>query len=302
VEARAIPFITQQASGALAIEAEAATFLRSVEPPVCVLAVVGMHRTGKSFLMNSLLLSQSQQSEGCVRGFKVGNGLNTCTKGVWIYNQVVQMTRSDGSLARFLVLDTEGTGEAGGDDQRDVITWALTLLLSSYLVYNSMGAIDEQSISQVRQFAWNLTTFSPTCCISRVSLRACKHGHMKTYICMDSRRVRSYVSACMRCVCVCACVRAICCLHLLVGCSSPWCRMLRACCTPRPTKATLLPTPRTCMSYFRPSCGWFGTFRWSSNQRAASCSARRSISSARSSQWMWRTRRLQARTQRAKHC
>ena len=110
MEARAIPFITQQASGALAIEAEAATFLRSVEPPVCVLAVVGMHRTGKSFLMNSLLLSQSQQSEGCVRGFKVGNGLNTCTKGVWIYNQVVQMTRSDGSLARFLVLDHSAIG------------------------------------------------------------------------------------------------------------------------------------------------------------------------------------------------
>ena len=147
---KAIPFITQQASGGLAIEAEAAAFLRSVEAPVCVVAVVGVHRTGKSYLLNSLLLQdQNQKREGEVGGFKVGNGLSTCTKGVWIYNQVVQLPRPDGTTARLLVLDTEGTGGADGDQERDVLTWSLTLLLSSYLIYNSVGSIDEQSILQL---------------------------------------------------------------------------------------------------------------------------------------------------------
>jgi len=146
---RAIPFITQQESGALAIEAEAAAFLRSVDAPVCVIAVVGMHRTGKSYLMNSLLLGE-QRPEGTIeRGFKVGKGLSTCTKGVWIYNRVVELPRADGSTGRFLVLDTQGTGGSDGDEQNDVLTWALTLLLSSYLIYNSTGSIDEQSIAQL---------------------------------------------------------------------------------------------------------------------------------------------------------
>ena len=150
---RAIPFIRQSASGALVIEAEAAALLRTVEAPVCVLAVVGNHRTGKSFLINSLLLSQPGQPEPQEapgeHGFPVGNGLSTCTKGVWIYDQLVQLPRPDGSVARCLVLDTEGTGGADGDEQRDVLTWALTLLLSSFVIYNSTGAIDEHSISQL---------------------------------------------------------------------------------------------------------------------------------------------------------
>ena len=150
-EARAIPFITQQESGALAIEAEAAAFLRSVEGPLCVVAIVGMHRTGKSYLMNTLLVEQHQQRQqrtgSC--GFKVGKGLSTCTKGVWIFNKVVEIARPDGSTARLLLLDTQGTGSADGDEQSDVLTWALTLMLSSYLIYNSVGSIDEHSISQL---------------------------------------------------------------------------------------------------------------------------------------------------------
>ena len=134
----------------MAISAEAAAFLRSVEAPVCVVAVVGLHRTGKSYLLNSLLLQDQElrreQGDG---SFKVGNGLSTCTKGVWIYNRVVQLLRPDGTKARVLVLDTEGTGGADGDQERDVLTWSLTLLLSSYLIYNSVGSIDEQSILQL---------------------------------------------------------------------------------------------------------------------------------------------------------
>ena len=168
---RAIPFLTLQASGGLGIEAEAAAFLRSVDAPVCVIAVVGMHRTGKSYLLNSLLLAQQLERSSCGReggreeelegdrggerggtsdrGFQVGKGLSTCTKGVWIYNKVVHLARADGSTARFIVLDTQGTGGSDGDEQSDVLTWALTLLLSSYLIYNSTGSIDEQSIAQL---------------------------------------------------------------------------------------------------------------------------------------------------------
>jgi hypothetical protein len=39
-------------------------------------------RTGKSFLMNRILLEQSD-------GFTVGPTVNPCTKGLWLWNKVI---------------------------------------------------------------------------------------------------------------------------------------------------------------------------------------------------------------------
>jgi hypothetical protein len=55
-------------------------FVKSIPGPIGVISVVGMYRTGKSYLMNRMLLNRSS-------GFGVGNTINPCTKGLWIWGR-----------------------------------------------------------------------------------------------------------------------------------------------------------------------------------------------------------------------
>ena len=55
------------------INEEAREFLKKLSGPIGVLSVAGMYRSGKSYLLNRVLLNQS-------RGFDVGHTINACTK------------------------------------------------------------------------------------------------------------------------------------------------------------------------------------------------------------------------------
>ena len=55
------------------INEETRDFLRKLEGPIGVISVAGMYRTGKSYLLNRMLLNQS-------KGFDVGPTINACTK------------------------------------------------------------------------------------------------------------------------------------------------------------------------------------------------------------------------------
>lgn len=52
---------------------EAIQMLRKINGPVGIVAVAGMYRTGKSYLLNRMLLNRSN-------GFGVGPTINPCTK------------------------------------------------------------------------------------------------------------------------------------------------------------------------------------------------------------------------------
>lgn len=52
---------------------EAASLLRSITSPIAVISVAGLYRTGKSYLLNRILLNRSN-------GFGVGPTVNPCTK------------------------------------------------------------------------------------------------------------------------------------------------------------------------------------------------------------------------------
>ena len=47
------------------------------------------------------------------------------------------------------MLDTEGIGSIEGNDDQDCKIFILALLMSSVLVYNSMGTIDEQTLNNL---------------------------------------------------------------------------------------------------------------------------------------------------------
>ena len=55
------------------VNQEAIDFLKTIDSPLGVIAVAGLYRTGKSYLLNRVLLNRNS-------GFGVGNTVNACTK------------------------------------------------------------------------------------------------------------------------------------------------------------------------------------------------------------------------------
>ena len=62
------------------INEEGRQFLSALKGPIGIVAVAGMYRTGKSYLLNRMLLDRSD-------GFGVGPTINPCTKGVWMWSK-----------------------------------------------------------------------------------------------------------------------------------------------------------------------------------------------------------------------
>ena len=59
------------------LTAEGLEFFRSLISPISVISVAGLYRTGKSYLLNRILLNRKG-------GFGVGPSVNPCTKGIWV--------------------------------------------------------------------------------------------------------------------------------------------------------------------------------------------------------------------------
>ena len=125
---------------------EARNFLMDLKDDyVGVIAVAGKYRTGKSFLLNRILLEQEKTS-----GFGVGPTINPCTKGLWVWNQAIDLVDSRSKKPfKCLVVDSEGIGAFNEDQNHDTRIFLLALLLSSYFVFNSMGTIDEQALQNL---------------------------------------------------------------------------------------------------------------------------------------------------------
>ncbi len=105
-----------------------------MESKVAVISVVGPYRTGKSYLLNRLL--------GRQEGFEIGKTVQSCTKGIWMWNQVRQINPS----LSYIVLDTEGLSSCNRDINIDTKIFTLSVILSSYFIYNCLNSIDENTL------------------------------------------------------------------------------------------------------------------------------------------------------------
>lgn len=130
--------IENTSSGELLTNPEALRILSQISEPVIIVAVVGMYRTGKSYLMNKLA--------GRKNGFSLGATVQSHTKGIWMWC-VPHPHRRNHTL---ILLDTEGLGDVEkGDQKNDCWIFALAVLLSSTFVYNSMGTIDQYAVEKL---------------------------------------------------------------------------------------------------------------------------------------------------------
>ena len=108
-----------------------------------IISLVGKYRTGKSFLLNRVLLNKQKNS-----GFGVGPTFRPCTKGIWIWSEplFISNTQSKAPFPCFLI-DTEGLGAYIEEINHDTKIFLIAILISSLFIYNSFGAIDEISLT-----------------------------------------------------------------------------------------------------------------------------------------------------------
>lgn len=144
-EGKPIPFIISEKGQGFKISQEAIDFLSSLSSKrVGVVSVVGKYRTGKSFLLNRILLQQKPDS-----GFAVGPTVNSCTKGIWLWSIPIKSENPDEEDLDLLMMDTEGFGGVNENQNHDTRIFIFSILLSSMFIYNSTGSIDENALQSL---------------------------------------------------------------------------------------------------------------------------------------------------------
>ncbi|KAB5535676.1 hypothetical protein PHYPO_G00120680 [Pangasianodon hypophthalmus] len=132
--------LVENVNGSLSVSDGAIEFLSRNNQPVVVVSVVGLYRTGKSYLMNRLAGKQT--------GFALGSTIESKTKGIWMW--CVPHPHKTGHT--LVLLDTEGLGDVDkGDSKNDAWIFCLAVLLSSTLVYNSRGTIDNTAVEKLHR-------------------------------------------------------------------------------------------------------------------------------------------------------
>jgi hypothetical protein len=129
----ALPLVTIAKDGSFELLPATLKKLSGLEGPVAVIAIAGLYRTGKSYLLNRLLGKQ--------KGFAIGPTVQPCTKGIYVWGDPPKRNG-----VNIILLDTEGLGSTQQDQAHDTKIFSLALLLSSYFIYNSMGTIDERAL------------------------------------------------------------------------------------------------------------------------------------------------------------
>ena len=141
----AIPFVTFE-NGKFVINEEAKKLLsQKCNDNMGIISLVGKYRTGKSFLLNRVILERNKNL-----GFGVAPTIRPCTKGIWIWSDplIINNVHNPGPFPAYLI-DTEGLGAYDEEINHDSKIFLIAVLISSLFIYNSFGAIDENQVSNL---------------------------------------------------------------------------------------------------------------------------------------------------------
>ncbi|CAL4079710.1 unnamed protein product [Meganyctiphanes norvegica] len=133
---------------------------RIADKHVCVLAVAGAFRKGKSFLLDFLLrFMNAQQSTDFLNdtdkpltGFKWRQGSKRETTGVLIWSEPFLVKRKSGEEIAVVLMDTQGTFDTQSSMKDSTVVFALTTMVSSVLIYNLMNNIQEDDLMNLQLF------------------------------------------------------------------------------------------------------------------------------------------------------
>lgn len=78
------------------------------------------------------------------KGFEVSPTLNACTKGIWIWSKPVYNEKENLNI---FFIDTEGLDSMDRTGDTDTKLFTLSVLLSSYFIFNSTGSIGEDQVN-----------------------------------------------------------------------------------------------------------------------------------------------------------
>lgn len=98
--------LVENDEGQLIVNPKAIKILQTIVGPVVVVAIVGLYRTGKSYLMNRLV--------GQNHGFHLGTTVRSQTKGIWMWC----VPHPQNPKHTLVLLDTEGLGDVEKVNQR----------------------------------------------------------------------------------------------------------------------------------------------------------------------------------------
>lgn len=83
-------------------------------------------------------------------GFRTGASTQSVTKGLSVWGRPITATDELGHELSYIVIDSEGIGSCEQEIKYDMKLLTLVFLISSTVIYNSMGAIDELALDQLR--------------------------------------------------------------------------------------------------------------------------------------------------------
>ncbi|XP_044158482.1 RING finger protein 112-like [Bufo gargarizans] len=129
--------------------------------PLCLICVIGEKRGGKSTLLNYILRALHRLEKGqpvslgeddeALKGFDWRSGTNSVTKGIWIWGRPFILERNREKMAVF-VLDTEGSLDIESDRETCIKLSALSMLLSSYLIFNISGSLKTTELDHLEMY------------------------------------------------------------------------------------------------------------------------------------------------------
>nr|XP_039252494.1 atlastin-3-like [Styela clava]XP_039252495.1 atlastin-3-like [Styela clava]XP_039252497.1 atlastin-3-like [Styela clava] len=162
----AVPIMQCKGNGAIELDHVALTHIFRhpdvQDKPVCIVSIAGAFRKGKSFMLNFFLRYLRNQgyknpnwlgsvTEPLQDGFEWKGGMNACTNGILIWNQIFTVKKNGEDVA-VMLMDTQGLFDNKTDNKTNTLIFALSTLISSVQIFNLSQQIQESDLGFLQFF------------------------------------------------------------------------------------------------------------------------------------------------------